>query len=71
LQQQKKKLSGRTATMIIRIKEKSDSNQHESDYFEDFFLFPQTASLMHWNEELLLPIKSCAAPSEDQFDQLI
>jgi hypothetical protein len=26
---------------------------------------------MHWNEELLLPIKSCAAPSEDQFDQLI
>lgn len=64
--------------MIILLKEKGtsytdkkESNQHESDYFEDLLLFPQTVSLMHLNEVPLLQIKSCAAPSEDQFDRLI
>jgi hypothetical protein len=52
-------------------RQKRDSNQHESDYFEDLFLFPQTASLMNLNEVPPLRIKSCAAPSEGQFDQRI
>lgn len=44
---------------------------HEADHSEDFLLFPQTASSKHLNEVLLLQIKSYAAPSEDQSDQLI